>query len=42
MREVKGYDKSFIDGTIKEHLKMKPDVEIKVVVTIQLFDETAS
>lgn len=39
MREVKGYDKSFIDGTIKEHLKMKPDVEIKGVVTIQLFDE---
>jgi hypothetical protein len=39
MHEAKGYDKSFIDGTIKEHIKMKPDVEIKGVVTIQLFDE---
>ncbi len=39
MRETKGYDKSFIDGTIREHIKMKPDVEIKGVVTIQLFDE---
>lgn len=40
MREAKGYDKSFIDGSIKEHIKMKPDVEIKGIVTIQLFDET--
>lgn len=40
MHETKGYDKSFIDGTIKEHIKMKPDVEIKGVVTIQLFDES--
>ncbi len=39
MRETKGYDKSFIDGTIKEHIKMKPNVEIKGVVTIQLFNE---
>lgn len=39
MREAKGYDKRFNDGTIIEHVKMKPDVEIKGVVTIQLFDE---
>lgn len=39
MREIKGYDKSFIDGTIKEHIKMKPKAEIKGIVTIQLFDE---
>lgn len=40
MRQIKGYDKSFIDGTIKEHIKIKPDVEIKGIVTIQLFDES--
>lgn len=39
MRETKGYDKSFIDGTIQEHIKMKPDVDIKGLVTVQLFDE---
>lgn len=39
MREIKGYDKSFIDGSITEHVKMKPDVDIKGVITIQLFDE---
>lgn len=39
MRETKGYDKSYIDGTIREHVKMKPDVEIKGVITIQLFNE---
>lgn len=39
MREAKGYDLSIIDGTIQEHIKMKPEVEVKGVVTIQLFDE---
>lgn len=39
MRVAKGYDKSFIDGTIKEHVKMKPEIEINGIVTIQLFDE---
>lgn len=38
MREAKGYDQCFIDGSIKEHLKMKPDINVKGVVTLQLFD----
>ena len=39
MRKAEGYDKNFINGSIEEHVKMKPNVEIKGVITIQLFDE---
>ena len=39
MRQIKGYDKNFVDGSIVEHIKMKPDAEIKGIVTIQLFDQ---
>ena len=39
MREAIGYDRNFIDGTIAEHIKMKPQSEIKGVIKVQLFDE---
>lgn len=42
MRKAVGYDRSYIDGSIKEHIKMKPDVDIKGVVTIQMFDEAGN
>jgi len=37
MRKVTGYDRNFIDGSITEHIKMKPEVEIQGIITVQLF-----
>lgn len=42
MREARGYDKSYIDGSLTEHVKMKPDVNVKGIITIQLFDENGN
>jgi len=39
MRKSTGYDTSFTDGTIAEHIKMKPEAEIRGIVTVQLLDE---
>jgi len=39
MRFATGYDKNYIDGSVVEHVKMKPQHEIKGVIKIQIFDE---